>query len=166
MKTYHQNYFSSILTTCTKSKRTWFAVIVSAILCFSLILALFPASSQAAVVDGEGIERVVDTPQGEVVTKSLEMPKQKANKSATTAPNEFTPGFEQDSPSTLPQTSREPQEEETVNDNTPDLPNFDPNVENPVEKTNNTWKFLAVGALIVIIGLGIIFYISKSQGRD
>ena len=137
-----QNFFLAILLAATLS-----------------VLAFFPSSALAAIVEGDEIVRYVDTPTGTILYKGTAI-----DTAPVPAEGESVDNYIPQGQSGL---SNKPKKESAVSTEIPEVPNFEAEVEAPVQKhKNNNVLFLVIGAIIIIIGVGIILFIAKSREKE
>ena len=114
--------------------------------------------SLAAVVEGDQVVRYVDTPTGTILYEGTAI--DASPKSDISSQSEYTPdSFSQETVTT--------KRSETVQNEIPEVPNFEAEVEDPVQKhKNNNTLFLVIGAIVIIIGVGVILFIAKSREKE
>lgn len=133
----------------------------SAFLLFFILIALSlhgSSVSLAAVVDGDDIVRYVDTPTGTILYKGTAIDTSPVYESSS---SDEMPSM--DMPSNLTPIHKS----SNVSEEIPEEPVFNSEVETPVQKhkSNNT-LFLVIGAIVIIIGVGIILFIAKSREKE
>lgn len=114
--------------------------------------------SIAAVVNGEGIDRDIDAPRGPKTVQSLEESEREINNFSTSPATANT--------SSTAAQQQEQQRQRSINaGNEIAYPEPTTEGEEYTTKTEDKGigKFIAVGVIVVIIGLGILFGISRSQ---
>ncbi len=137
-------------------KRFFFLSVILAIVFYGFTTV--SPSALAAVVEGDQVVRYVDTPTGTVLYEGTAI---------DTAP---VPEDQAES-SYIPQgssnLSKRPHKEKATASAIPEAPNFDSEVEAPAPKPkkNNNTLFIVIGAIAIIIGLGVILYIAKSREK-
>lgn len=124
------------------------------------LLIFFSSSAVAAVVEGDQVVRYVDTPTGTILYQGTAI---------DTAPVPF-----ENSSNEIPISqnssglSERPREKKvSPSSEMPEVPNFEAEVETPVQKhkSSNTF-FIVIGAIVIIIGVGIILFIAKSREKE
>ncbi len=118
-------------------------------------LFFFSYRADAAIVNGDGVPREVDGPGGPHIVTSL--------------------GSESDSDSrglletssNLPTHTERKTREKKAKQQEPELPVevSEPLPQQPPKKSNNMVKYIVVGLITILVGLGAVIGISKSKGR-
>lgn len=130
------------------------------ILCIVALSILLLAASrdlQAGVVTGEGIPRVVDGPQGEVVVTSVANPDQ----------NVVQPDNPEYS-STIPSSGNTPkaatpEPEENVNSIEYHDTALNPEDTEPQQTGNDNTKLIMIGVAILVVGLLLVLFFNKRK---
>lgn len=127
---------------------------------FLMLITIFAygsIASSAAVVDGDDIVRYVDTPTGTILYKGTAINAAPDNGDSV---SDEVPSMDTSSNLT-PKHKRQ-----HVSKDIPETPVFDSEVPTTarVHKSNNA-LFIAIGILIVIIGVGVILFIAKSREK-
>ena len=126
------------------------------LLCFLVSFVLSISAVYAGVVKSAGVPRVVDGPQGEVVVDSVldDADKGKPNYNL----DENASSLNQNKPKEKP---NEPEE----NVNSIEYHDSDIVPEDTVtpEKNNDTFKLIAIGAIVLLLGLIIVFIANKRK---
>lgn len=127
---------------------------------FLMLVTIFTYGSivsSAAVVDGDDIVRYVDTPTGTILYKGT----------AINAAPDNGENVSDEIPSMDTSSNLTPKRKhQHVSKDIPEAPVFDSEVPTParVYKNNNA-LFIAIGIIIVIIGVGVILFIAKSREK-
>ncbi|MBQ7503335.1 LPXTG cell wall anchor domain-containing protein [bacterium] len=129
------------------------------LLIFSLLFFIGVEHASAAVIPGEGVPHIVDTPNGEIETTDNVY---NASAGRDSSFNDDTESFSQSEIETSPTTSR-PQA--TKSQDMPEVPNFDASVDSSEtvkhqKNSNNT--YIIIGLVILLVGLGLVF-VAKSR---
>lgn len=139
-----------------KSRSSFFIIlIVCAALCGFLSVPGF-----AAIVEGDQVVRYVDTPTGTIIYQGTAI---------DASPKGDGSGSQEYVPEAPAQESARPtkRHKTAVQNEIPEVPNFEAEVEAPVKKhKNNTTLFLVIGAIAIIIGVGVILFIAKSREKE
>ncbi len=119
----------------------------------------FPSSAIAAVVEGDQVVRYVDTPTGTILYQGTAIDTAPVPAEGSSQRVDISQGS--------PALSSQPQKKEVSSSEIPEAPNFEAEVEAPVQKhkSSNT-LFLVIGAIVIIIGVGIILFIAKSREKE
>ncbi|MGM9992569.1 MAG: hypothetical protein ACI376_06975 [Candidatus Bruticola sp.] len=135
-------------------------IFVLFLLCGAVFFSLLSCPVSAAVVEGDDIIRYVDTPTGTVLHRGTAIdtsPQVPVSDNGYKVP-------EQQVESTLP---TRPAPKVTDKEEMPEVPNFTAEVEAPVaKKKDSNLMFIVIGAIVVIIGLGVILFIAKSREKE
>lgn len=125
-------------------------------LCFLVSFILSIGTVYAGVVKSGGVPRVVDGPQGEVVVESVLDDGQKAAPAA-----DLSQSAAHHEPAKPAATPKEPEE----NVNTIEYHDSDITPEDTVTpaKDNGTFKLIAIGAIVLLLGLIIVFIANKRK---
>ena len=123
------------------------------------VFTFLSSSALAAVVEGDEIVRYVDTPTGTILYQGTAIDTAPVP-SDTQSIETYVPQGESD-------LSRKPRKEKAISTEIPEVPNFESEVETPVQKhKSNNLLFLVIGAIIIIIGVGVILFIAKSREKE
>ncbi|MCR5663056.1 MAG: hypothetical protein K6G50_13170 [bacterium] len=116
---------------------------------------ILTGKSDAAIVNGNGVPREVDGPNGPHIVTSLGSSEESDNNSIS------------ETSSNIPAHTERKKKEKKVNPAEPELPVdvSEPLPQQPPKKNNNMVKYLVVGILTILVGLGAVIGISKSKGR-
>ncbi|MGM9997900.1 MAG: hypothetical protein ACI38Q_00630 [Candidatus Bruticola sp.] len=151
---------NSIIKVVNELAKCKISVFILFLVCSAVFFGLFSCPVSAAVVEGDDIIRYVDTPTGTVLHKGTAIdtaPQVPVSDEGYSIP-------EQQVESSLPTRSTK---KVTPKEEMPEVPNFTAEVEAPaVKKKDNNLMFIVIGAIVVIIGLGIILFIAKSREKE
>lgn len=138
-----------------KSKSSFFIILIVCAALFSFL----SVPALAAVVEGDQVVRYVDTPTGTILYEGTAI--DASPKSDISSQSEYTPeSFNEETVTTN-------RSKATVQNEIPEVPNFEAEVEAPVQKhKNNNTLFLVIGAIVIIIGVGVILFIAKSREKE
>lgn len=133
--------------------RKWSAVS----LVFALLFFIGIGYASAAVIPGEGIPHIVDTPNGEVETTDNVYNSSAGQDASFKDDTEtFSQGEMETTTASQPQTKK--------SQDMPEVPNFDASVDSSEtvkhQKSNNT--YIIIGLVILLVGIGLIF-VAKSR---
>ena len=138
-----------------KSKSSFFIILIVCAALFSFL----SVPALAAVVEGDQVVRYVDTPTGTILYQGTAI--DTSPQADTSSQQDYTPDSFNEGTVT---TNRS---ESKVQNEIPEVPNFEAEVETPVQKhKNNNTLFLVIGAIVIIIGVGIILFIAKSREKN
>ncbi len=139
---------------CGKAKKCFIRVLLAFFVSIS-ILFVFSGKAKAAIVNGNGVPREVDGPGGPRIVTSLGSSEDSNNDGIS------------ETSSNLPAHTERKKKERKVNPAEPELPVdvSEPLPQQPPKKNNNMVKYLVVGIITILIGLGAVIGISKSKGR-
>lgn len=137
-----------------KSKSSFFIILIVCAALFSFL----SVPVLAAVVEGDQVVRYVDTPTGTILYQGTAI--DTSPQADISSQQDYTPdSFNEETVTTS-------RSENTVQSEIPEVPNFEAEVETPVQKhKNNNTLFLVIGAIVIIIGVGIILFIAKSREK-
>ena len=119
------------------------------------LLFILSCKSDAAIVNGEGVPREVDGPGGPHIVTSLG------------SSEDSDSGSISETSSNLPSHTERKKKERKANPAEPELPVdvSEPLPQQPPQKSNNMVKYIVVGLVTILVGLGAVIGISKSKGR-
>lgn len=124
---------------------------------FLAVLVLLPKAAFSAIVEGEEIPRLVDTPTGTIETTEMII---------NAGPNNNEEDSSDANPGVEAQAAPDEQQKAVTSNEMPEAPNFEADVPNQKpEKKNSNTTLIVIGALIAIIGIGIVLFIAKSREK-
>lgn len=124
----------------------------------AIIAFMINGYAQAAVIPGEGVPHIVDSPAGEI--ESTDNVYNAAVDMDTAADD--SAGYTQSEPEAAPET---PQRRAEKKQEMPEVPNFDSNLdgaETVKHPKNNNNTYIIIGLVILLVGIGLIF-VAKSR---
>lgn len=136
---------------------------IKKVLTFFCILSIYTfiilGYAQAAVIPGEGVPHIVDSPAGEIETTDNVY---NTSVEQNTAGGSDTSSYSQSSAESSPAATRPHAEK---NQEMPEAPNFDSNIdssETVKHPKNNNGTYIIIGLVILLVGVGLIF-VAKSR---